>query len=54
MVQSIAAADGIVQRRSFPNSFHGNTAAAGWEYVLDLNLPKYDGRQILERSRLVW
>ena len=38
MVLVVAAAGGIAQRRSFPNSFHGNTAAAGWEYVLGLEL----------------
>ena len=27
-----------MQRRSYPNSFHGNTAAAGWEYVRGLDL----------------
>lgn len=39
MVLSVAADDAIVQRRSYPNSFHGNTGAAGWEYVLGLDLP---------------
>jgi TldD protein len=38
MVLAVAANDRVVQRRSYPNSFHGNTAAAGWEYVLGLNL----------------
>ena len=33
MVLAVAANDHVVQRRSYPNSFHGNTAAAGWEYV---------------------
>jgi TldD protein len=33
------ATDGIVvQRRSYPNSFHGNTSAAGWEFVLGLDM----------------
>jgi TldD protein len=39
MVLSLAARDGVVQRRSYPNSFHGNTAAAGWEYLDELDLP---------------
>jgi TldD protein len=39
MVLATAARDGVVQRRSYPNSFHGNTAAAGWEYVAELDLP---------------
>ena len=38
MVLAVAANDHVAQRRSYPNSFHGNTAAAGWEYVLDLDL----------------
>ncbi len=34
------AADGHdLQRRSFPNSFHGNTGGAGWEFVLGLDMP---------------
>ncbi|HEX3712142.1 MAG TPA: TldD/PmbA family protein [Trebonia sp.] len=33
------AADGDqVQRRSYPNSFHGDTGGSGWEYVLGLDL----------------
>jgi TldD protein len=33
-----AAGNGTMQRRSFPNSFHGNTAQAGWEYVEGLRM----------------
>ena len=33
-----ASGNGDVQRRSYPNSFHGNTAAAGWEFVGTLDL----------------
>ncbi|GAA2009276.1 TldD protein [Nakamurella flavida] len=33
-----AVGHGDVQRRSYPNSFHGNTAAAGWEYIATLDL----------------
>lgn len=33
-----SAGHGEVQRRSYPNSFHGNTAAAGWEHVAALDL----------------
>lgn len=33
-----AIGHGDVQRRSYPNSFHGNTAAAGWEYLHTLDL----------------
>ena len=38
MVLALAANDHLAQRRSYPNSFHGNTAAAGWEYVQRLDL----------------
>ena len=38
MVLAVAANDHLAQRRSYPNSFHGNTAAAGWEYVQRLDL----------------
>jgi TldD protein len=33
-----------VQRRSYPNSFHGDTGGAGWEFVLGLQLPANAGR----------
>ena len=33
-----------VQRRSYPNSFHGNTAGAGWEYIATLGLPDHATR----------
>ncbi|RFA10854.1 peptidase U62 [Subtercola boreus] len=33
-----AVGNGTMQRRSFPNSFHGNTAQAGWEYVEGLRM----------------
>ena len=38
MVLAVAAGDGQVQRRSYPNSFHGNTGGAGWEFVERLDL----------------
>ncbi|MGI8880759.1 MAG: TldD/PmbA family protein [Jatrophihabitans sp.] len=38
MVVAVAARDGEVQRRSYPNSFHGNTGGAGWEFVEELDL----------------
>ncbi len=53
MVLSLAARDGIVQRRSYPNSFHGNTAAAGWEYVRELNLPAEAQRVAEEAVQLL-
>ena len=34
------ASNGVdLQRRSYPNSFHGNTGGAGWEFVLGLDMP---------------
>jgi TldD protein len=39
-----AADEHDVQRRSFPNSFHGNTAAGGWEYVATLGLADHATR----------
>lgn len=37
-VVALAAAEGRVQRRSYPNSFHGGTAGEGYEYVGSLQL----------------
>ena len=57
MVLAVAGGHQIVQRRSYPNSFHGNTAAAGWEYVEGLRLPAEAARvgaeavQLLHRAR---
>ncbi|WP_410813352.1 TldD/PmbA family protein [Micromonospora sp. 067-2] len=38
MLVVTAAGHGDVQRRSYPNSFHGNTAGAGWEYLESLRM----------------
>jgi TldD protein len=38
MLVATAAGHGDVQRRTYPNSFHGNTAAAGWEYLASLRM----------------
>ena len=53
MVLAVAAGDQVVQRRSYPNSFHGNTAAAGWEYVEDLRLPEEAARVGAEAVQLL-
>ncbi|HUB39863.1 MAG TPA: TldD/PmbA family protein [Streptosporangiaceae bacterium] len=53
MVLAIAAGDQIVQRRSYPNSFHGNTAAAGWEYVAGLRLTEQAARVGAEAVQLL-
>ncbi len=38
MVVATALGHGDAQRRSYPNSFHGNTGGAGWEFVLGLDM----------------
>lgn len=53
MVMAFAAGEGRVQRRSYPNSFHGNTAAAGWEYVHTLRLPEEAARVGEEAAALL-
>ena len=53
MVLAIAAGDHIVQRRSYPNSFHGNTGAAGWEFVQGLRLPEEADRVGAEAVQLL-
>jgi len=37
-IEATAIDEGEVQRRSFPNSFRGHLAAAGWEHVSSLGL----------------
>jgi TldD protein len=37
-IEATAIAEGEMQRRSFPNSFRGHIAAAGWEHVRKLGL----------------
>jgi TldD protein len=37
-IEATALGDGELQRRSFPNSFRGHIAAAGWEHVQKLGL----------------
>jgi TldD protein len=44
MMVATAVDDHDVQRRSFPNSFHGNTGGAGWEFVLGLDMAGNAGR----------
>ena len=38
MMVATAMDEHDIQRRSYPNSFHGDTAGAGWEFVLGLDL----------------
>ncbi len=37
-IEATAIGDGEMQRRSFPNSFRGHIAAAGWEHIPRLSL----------------
>jgi TldD protein len=53
MVVALAARDGEVQRRSYPNSFHGNTGGSGWEFVVSLDLPANAARVGEEAVRLL-
>jgi TldD protein len=53
MVLAVAGGQQLVQRRSYPNSFHGNTAAAGWEYVEGLRLPEEAARLGAEAVQLL-
>jgi TldD protein len=53
MVLAVAAGQTIAQRRSYPNSFHGNTAAAGWEYVEGLGLAEQAARVGAEAVQLL-
>ena len=39
MLMAVASDGHDVQRRTDPNSFHGNTGGSGWEFVLGLDLP---------------
>lgn len=53
MVQALASDGALVQRRSYPNSFHGNTGAAGWEYVDGLRLVTEAARVGMEAAALL-
>jgi TldD protein len=53
MLVAVAAGDTGVQRRSYPNSFHGNTGGAGWEFVLGLDLPGHADRVGAEAVQLL-
>ena len=53
MAQVVAAEGTDVQRRSYPNSFHGNTGAGGWEYVESLDLVAHADRIGREAAALL-
>ncbi|GBC86331.1 Metalloprotease TldD [bacterium HR12] len=52
-IQAIAVAEGELQRRSYPNSFRGHIAAAGWEHVERLGLVEEAERTAAEAVELL-
>ena len=52
-IEATAIAEGEMQRRSFPNSFRGHIAAAGWEHISALGLVEEAGRTATEAVELL-
>ncbi len=52
-IEASAIAEGELQRRSFPNSFRGHVAAAGWEHILKLGLVQEAERTATEAVELL-
>ncbi len=52
-IEASAIAEGELQRRSFPNSFRGHIAAAGWEHVQRLGLIEEAERTATEAVELL-
>jgi TldD protein len=52
-IEAVAVGEGDVQRRSFPNSFRGHIAAAGWEHVAKLGLVEEAERTATEAVELL-
>lgn len=52
-IEATAIGDGELQRRSFPNSFRGHIAAAGWEHVRKLGLIEEAERTASEAVELL-
>jgi TldD protein len=52
-IEATAVAEGELQRRSFPNSFRGHIAAAGWEHVIRLGLIEEAERTATEAVELL-
>lgn len=48
-----AVSEGDIQQRSYPNSFRGNFATAGYEYVRSLDLLAHTGRVAAEAVQLL-
>ncbi len=52
-IEAVAIADGEMQRRSYPNSFRGHIAAAGWEHLPRLGLIEEAERTASEAVELL-
>ncbi|MGQ0670085.1 MAG: TldD/PmbA family protein [Actinomycetota bacterium] len=52
-IEATAIGDGEMQRRSFPNSFRGHIAAAGWEHITGLGLAEEAERTATEAVELL-
>jgi len=52
-IEATAIAEGEMQRRSFPNSFRGHIAAAGWEHIHRLGLLEEAERTATEAVELL-
>ncbi|MBI2237947.1 MAG: TldD/PmbA family protein [Actinobacteria bacterium] len=52
-IEATAVGEGEMQRRSFPNSFRGHIAAAGWEHVQRLGLLEEAERTATEAVELL-
>jgi TldD protein len=52
-IEAIAVGDGEIQRRSFPNSFRGHLAAAGYEHIRGLRLVEEAERVATEAVELL-
>jgi TldD protein len=52
-IEATALGDGELQRRSYPNSFRGHIAAAGWEHVEKLGLVEEAERTATEAVELL-
>ncbi len=52
-IEGVALGQGEMQRRSFPNSFRGHVAAAGWEHIQKLGLIEEAERTATEAVELL-
>ena len=52
-IEASAIREGELQRRSFPNSFRGHVAAAGWEHIAKLGLVEEAERTATEAAELL-